>query len=450
MDAPAYPGNAAAIDLELPSYARTPSTSWDVPPLNTQHSFHLTKKDGEHWLSLTVVSRAATNVETPMFFQGGLVGGTLMLNLEKEDIIDSVHIALTGQLNYFSHSASYFLNMKRTLWSCSVDQDPEVLADAPNTVKQSGKLKGRYEWPFSFKLPKGVSIVSHIDVDSARKNFRLPPSLSDGISGVRVEYQLAVRVERGRLRSHSKLVVPILFNPLLRPTTPSITRQLAYRENFPLVGADGDPEGWKTLPPVKLRGKIFKSIAVEAACTLSLARPLCYTRGTPIPLMLTIESADQQALDLLATRHAIVVRLVQRTSFGTTMPGFRETSAEEQPLKEVRSRSIGRAVWWPPENEVQLPNRRTLAGEIHIPEAVSPRCHILNFNLDHMVVIEPFQAVGFIPSEKKPLLRESVEIVTAFAEGPRPRAYMPPHYDGEDLEEPRPVGVRVGGFLVWV
>lgn len=448
MDAPAYDGPAPPVDTELPSYAREPSTTWDVPPLGVEHSYHLTKKTGEKWLWLTITSRASHPSEPPRFFQGGIVGGTVKLDLEKEDFISSVDITLTGRLNYFSHNASNFLNMHRTLWS--VEESVNVLSDSSNSPKHSGRLRGKYEWPFSFKLPKGVSIVSHVDIDATRKNFRLPPSLNDGICGVRVEYQLAVRVHRGRLRTGSKLTTPILFTPLLRPTVPSIARRLAYQENIPLVGADGDPQGWKTLPPVTIRGKIFKTISVEAKCTLSLARPLCYTRGTPIPLMLTIESSDQQALDLLATNRAVAAKLVQRTSFGTMIPGVRGAHGEEPPPTDVRTRAIARAVWWPSENGVCRPGLRRLAGELHIPEAVSPRCNILNFNLDHMVVLDPFEAVGFVSFQKGPVMAEKIEIATVFAEGPRPRAYMPPHYEEDDVERYRPAGIRIAGLLIWV
>ena len=64
-------------------------------------------------------------------------------------------------------------------------------------------------------------------------------------------------------------MVPFNYIPLARPSPPTILRQLAYQQGQPLVGPEGDPDGWKTLDPVQVVGTLFKTVTVEAQCTVS-------------------------------------------------------------------------------------------------------------------------------------------------------------------------------------
>lgn len=59
-----------------------------------------------------------------------------------------------------------------------------------------------------------------------------------------------------------------IYVPATKPDPPSPLRQLAYQENSPLLGPDGDPEGWKVFPSVKIRGRIFSARDVELRCTV--------------------------------------------------------------------------------------------------------------------------------------------------------------------------------------
>ncbi|OBZ72078.1 hypothetical protein A0H81_08019 [Grifola frondosa] len=431
------------LDPELPSYSQNLSTVWDIPPVQTEHSYYLTKKARERWLSLTVRSRATNDEELPTFFQGGVIAGSLKLNLEKEDVLVSVYISVVGRLTIFAHSASNFLNISKLVWSAATP--PEQSSESP-CIWHSGKLKGHYEWPFSLRLPKGVSIMSSIEPESSRTNFRLPPSFSDRLAGVKVEYTLKVRVNRSGLRAGDKLVVPITYIPLLRPSPPSIARQIAYQENSPLIGPGSDPGGWKVLKPVTVEGTMFRTKDIEAKCRLSLAKPLCYTRGTPLHLILSVESADPQFLDLLSN-HSITVCLCQRNCFKVDAALSRRTS-DKQARLTVKSHNLATAVWW--RSSGDNPATRIFAGELQIPEKLTPPCDILNFGVNYEVILYPFHAVGFttsLPSES-PLLSVPVEIVTAFAQGPHPRVYSPPQYDGE-IHQPHGHGFSVSGMTTW-
>ncbi len=54
------------------------------------------------------------------------------------------------------------------------------------------------------------------------------------------------------------------FTPVTKPDPFSLLRQRAYAEGTPLVGPNGDRDGWETLQDIHVRGTIFSSRNIEA------------------------------------------------------------------------------------------------------------------------------------------------------------------------------------------
>ena len=106
-------------------------------------------------------------------------------------------------MTVFTHNPSGFLNMTRTIYPQAQHTRQHV---SLHSFRHADKLKGEHEWPFSFILPKGVSILTHIFSDAVRKKFRLPPSVDDDANRVYIQYQLEVRVVRSGFRGSSKYV----------------------------------------------------------------------------------------------------------------------------------------------------------------------------------------------------------------------------------------------------
>jgi len=65
-----------------------------------------------------------------------------------------------------------------------------------------------------------------------------------------------------------RLVTNFGYVPTTVPGLPSPLRRLAYSEGNGLLGPDGDPEGWKVLPPVKVKGALFDGKEVDVDCTV--------------------------------------------------------------------------------------------------------------------------------------------------------------------------------------
>lgn len=248
---PDYPSGSSSdsqhdASQDLPTYTRTNATEWDIPPADQRHSFHLeSNRTGAQWLILQVVSRAASESDQPTFYQGGNVTGTLQLTLDKPEAMDRITIdvsnaalaspvgrntcmprpgsnlakcgtcmpvppscdcaanvtpQLYGRLTIFSHTTANFLHVSRTLFAVAAQNPLQSL------LKRVKLNAGQHEWPYSFHLPKGVNILSSIDMEGQpqRQSYRLPPSFSDPGSKVHIEYSLVVRVVRGGFRSGSK------------------------------------------------------------------------------------------------------------------------------------------------------------------------------------------------------------------------------------------------------
>jgi len=316
-----------------------------------------------------------------------------------------------------------FLNLSHIIWSRSMG-DPRSSTPPETAPPYTEKLHGRYLWPFTFTLPRQITLSSNSVSSSAEKTFYLPPSFLERNTRVSVQYDIYAHIRRGKFRPNSKLGTLLLYVPCIKPEPPSALRQLAYQEGSPILGPDIDPDGWKTLKPTFINGTIFRDRSIDAKCTLSLAKPLCYTRGTTIPCVMVIESSDEQALDLLSSPRAAVVRLQRRVTYSTEA----ETPRTHIAGKEYRAAVDypGTAVFWP--GPACNGKGRRLDGEIQLSKHLKPSSKLMHFSITYNVMVFPFEAIAFYSANKGPLLTEKVEIGTLYAQGPRPKAYSPPTY----------------------
>ncbi|TFK28971.1 hypothetical protein FA15DRAFT_753040 [Coprinopsis marcescibilis] len=132
----------------------------------------------------------------------------------------------------------------------------------------------------------------------------LPPSFLEHHISANTQYELVVYISHGRFRGDSKLKTVIVYIPAFWPPPSSKARRNSYREGAFLRGPLADPRGWRALSPVTITGRLQKERKVEIECTLSLAEPLVYARGTVIPCYLVMTAQDSSALNILATPKA--------------------------------------------------------------------------------------------------------------------------------------------------
>ncbi|KAJ7476019.1 hypothetical protein FB451DRAFT_1397386 [Mycena latifolia] len=398
-----------------------------------EYTYDLFNKSGKPWATLSLLGDAEHSKSAPAFIEGSPVTGEVRLDLESGDAIHAVFLSLKGQIitGATPNEMVSFIDIPVTLWARSMGdpRQPAVGGDGTKN-KWNEKLKGKYIWPFSLSLPQTVSLL----VGMQDEVFRLPQTFFERHTRAQIEYEVAVRFTRTKLRSDHRLSATLNYMPLSYPGPPSRLRQLAYQQHTALLGPDSDPEGWHTSPSVRIRGKLTgTSHSVEAKCRLSLATPLCYTRGTTIPCALVVECSDPQTLELLSSPDAPVLRLRRNVRYHAG-----EKAAVPNKLPVVWKEELDHsemATWWPAADRTLNDSTdaiairafsRMLKGEVHLKPDLITSSSIAHFRIEYSIVLFPFDAPGYDPLDSEPLIVESVEIASEYANGPRPLKYSSP------------------------
>ncbi|KDR78970.1 hypothetical protein GALMADRAFT_154856 [Galerina marginata CBS 339.88] len=434
--------NVADLPLYTPGRRSVSRATSREEPQMKEFLYDTKNRKGKAVAVLNVIAERSYSKHIPTFLQDTPIKGSVSLSLDKPDTIQSVVLLIQGQ---FLTGASpdqqlNFLNLTCSLWSPSSGEPRNDLAandsSAPPINNSSravgaatrftGKLHGEYSWPFSIPLPKEVVLPS--GKEKEQKSFTLPQTFNERHARGSINYEMSVRISRGKLQSDYRIFARFGYIPISRPPPLPNLRRLSYQEGTLLLGPTIDPEGWYSEDSVTIQGSVFNNRTVQIGCTLCLAKPLCYTRGSLIPLFLRLESDDQQSLDLLSAPKAISVALKRRIRYhfnpskALGMYHLRDTIDYSQP-----------AVWWPSTegSEEPLGRFRFLNGELHLQPDMKPTSAMGDFRMEYNVVFFPFDTTGFEPSDNGALLEYPIDIVTSFAHGPRPRKFAPPGYESE-------------------
>ncbi|KAJ3725122.1 hypothetical protein C8R42DRAFT_660584 [Lentinula raphanica] len=397
-------------------------------------SFPLKNSKGFTWASVNLQKeyRGAphgTNTnEVPIIVEGaGPVTGSVNLDLQSPETVQAISIAVRGRaITGANEGGSFtFLNHTVSLWA-KEQGDPRAyrtdrvsdgsVNNATNPSK-SGKLCGKYKFPFSITLPTqndgpGDSLHS------------LPETFQERLSGVRVRYELVLKIARGRLKPDTKLQIPVVYRRRTAPEPASELRQFAYQENTVAPGPALDPNGWLTFSSVDCIGRLLNSRTVILRCTLSLAKPLAYARGSFIPCHLRIECIDDQALDLLASPRTTTLRLSRRVKYlFDAGQGMQHNGKSTASKLKFEISDVGQATWSHDNDANEDDSRvRCLTGEIPLSKELPPSSDISSFGIEYTVVLHPFESVTFAPERAVPLQAHKVEVTTDFGQGPAPQA----------------------------
>lgn len=175
---------------------------------------------------------------------------------------------------------------------------PHPQSLTPTHPQFDGKLSpGEYTWPFSFIFPSGVTLAGcHAS--------HLPHTFLERDLNGNVQYELVLRLVRGKFKPDKKFVLVIRCEhrphscsarirtmvahiPRIVAMPPLPLRQRAYLQNTVLFGPDDDAEGWLTLSPTMVYGKVFNNRPAEVKCVVSHAP--CYF-FSPTLILITLKS----------------------------------------------------------------------------------------------------------------------------------------------------------------
>ncbi|KAF8650075.1 hypothetical protein AX16_005418 [Volvariella volvacea WC 439] len=298
--APDYPDH----DDALPSYQEITSSRTCEP--TTEHVFTLDNPKGKACLTLPLKSYAkSSHSSPPVYTTGSRVTGDVQLELDHWESIKSVVIMVVGTKTLVGREPRCILKMEKTLWNAkqgdhlpvagasppSSPTDPSAqdgsVSALPPSASASGapgrntthnmlgskvqkvwnpntvSMSGAFQLPFEFDgLPTEVELsdVPH----HYPKWYPLLPHITERPSLVHLGYKVEVFVKKVWYDMPAKLTAILVYLPLETARLPSLLSQLAYGENQQaLFGPDVDPEGWKVLPSVSFKGKLFNAQDVE-------------------------------------------------------------------------------------------------------------------------------------------------------------------------------------------
>ncbi|KAK7436992.1 hypothetical protein VKT23_006722 [Stygiomarasmius scandens] len=417
-----------AYSRRIPSAAA--SSIFSVDPQRFEHAFHLERK-GHKWLTLYVRSRSRNATEPPVFLEGDEISGRVELDLDKVENIKGITVAVQGGTTAVGQEELLFLDIAQPIWT----PDPRR--------KSSDKLEGQHSWNFSITLPRQV-VVSQLSGSGSESGsrsrsqsssasgpptFNLPPNFSERASPAYIDYKLVVTVKRGTFKANQILSPYFAYVPRTTPEPFSRLRQRAYRTNTGLVGPDGDPEGWKVIGPILIRGTLFNVRKVEVQCTLAIGAPLSYPVKSPIPFFISLTSrdSDDQALDVLSAPSAIKLFLVR--SMATGSDAIIDDDSVKRRSNNFFKEGVGQAIFWP-SSEGSM-GMRQLQGELEIKQGLKPSFVFPRLSIRYTLDLLPFEAPGFVSSsgDKEYLHSERIAITTQPASGPAPKSYAPPGYE---------------------
>jgi hypothetical protein len=204
---------------------------------------------------------------------------------------------------------------------------------------------GVHSWPFSLTIPRTARNITRRDTGE----YPLPPTFSHKGFPEFIIYELAAKVQKGPLSPDLNLTIPVRYFPRTFTKELHPLLQVAYAAGSELPDPEVCPPGWIT-NSAKITGRLFSQRDVSLNLNFSIVQPGEYPRGGYIHSYLTIQSDDTQALDLIASKNALDIRLCRRIVLGVDASKMLDAS------HNILSDLVGRAKLWPAASSSPHPN----------------------------------------------------------------------------------------------
>jgi hypothetical protein len=293
-------------DIDSESVTAPPPTSL---PRWTEHRY-TKSKGGRTWLTFVLISKANKPEELPYFFGYAPITGRVEFDLTNPEYISGVTLEVSMTVlvytNFVTHMygkiegrsantatrakrrsdedmdrATKFLSMSHIIWKSN-----RKISFTDRLLKREGDLIcGQCALDFSFQLPLFVR-SKHGPLTGLEK-FALPSSYAEQKSRVGITYAMTLVIQRGSMAVNDRqaLCIHVLqelriefrisryfaWQPVVQPPAMSKARRNAYiNGSASIPGVTQDPEGWHTLEPILISGKIFGQTYIEAEYTVGV------------------------------------------------------------------------------------------------------------------------------------------------------------------------------------
>ncbi|KAH6912469.1 hypothetical protein BKA70DRAFT_1263907 [Coprinopsis sp. MPI-PUGE-AT-0042] len=385
--------------------------------LKIKHEFHLSSKVKPlvaHGLRCSCRPGSLIQIKsTPSTTEAIQFRVEVKLDFVRSQTVNSVQLSLRGRFitSALAEGIFTFLNQTFTIWDRNMG-DPRVPLsplDGPfnRPPRFDSKLKGQYNLPFCFPFP--VEICLPRKGGDVQQVVQTPQSFLERGTSASIQYELVLVLTHGLFRSNSTLSTMVTFTPSLTPPPASFLRQQAYRHGGRLLAPMDDPQGWRAFPtqsiPLSTGSRSF-----VLDCTVSLATPLSYTRGTVLPVFLNLACTEVYPIELAAVAMA------------SSKPQLSLAWSRCSPSTTLCE--VGKAAWWKADRTPRSPGSAhsicDLEGEIHLPSKLEPSCKTGFFDIEYFVALVAEGNPTVPPDSGCP-----VQITTFHLEGPLPTPFTP-------------------------
>ncbi|KIM35177.1 hypothetical protein M413DRAFT_368864 [Hebeloma cylindrosporum] len=332
---------------------------------------------------------------------------------------------------------------------------PEEPSSSPTSSSEKRKSK-----PKSILSPQVLSSFSAIstvhdahlqpitrnrDENASANIYPMPQSFLETQVTVNVGYELSVHIVHGRFRPDSRIKTNISYVPSIHAKPCSFAGSQPCRET---VGQRHSTTCWFALPTVSL-GVGVNGKEEEVECTLQLAQPLSYTRGTSISCRLMLSSSSSEAINIASKTDVPRVRLrrqiryfgasdtrggglgksnvsplQEQSAMGVGQISCEASAPFQGHLPDATARSgkgkgefvtldkeVGTCLWRAPgstqsrawefgDEKVNLDGRVCLEGEIPLAHDMQPSCACPIFCVEYFVELVPFHIAGMhVPNQ---------------------------------------------------
>ncbi|KZO93490.1 hypothetical protein CALVIDRAFT_539943 [Calocera viscosa TUFC12733] len=339
----------------IPLYTETDEvllSALDFPTILSESST-VTLPNGE-WLSLTLTGIWGTCAHGHQIFHAGTtVEGSVGLDMAHAHMAKGLVVEIVGFVKTFVGDELCFLRWKNAFSSGRFDAN----------LKQC-------LLPFSFTLPDYCT--------QGPTALKLPPSFNNtdgdpGLGPQAIQYRCQVKVPTSKWFADQTLYQTFHFLPRTRPVQ---------------ITADNEEDLYQKFTNT-IAGMLFGQRDVKVQCTLSLSRPLVYSRGESIKFTFTLASHDPQALDLLSSAEAISIWLQRNVR--TVAPARYDVVSDisNNSSRRVADAQIERV------RDGSGPNVRIWKGAIPIDEGLAPHYFFPSLSVIYGVSVM-LQATGFV------------------------------------------------------
>ncbi|KAG5647015.1 hypothetical protein DXG03_001740 [Asterophora parasitica] len=194
------PGPVPLSVDDLPPYTRRNTLAQPIARREPVEHVYLLSEKNRPWVTLKLYSSAKSSKSLPTFFEKENINGTLEIDAERGDSIQSITATITGRIITGARpdDSFKFLNHSLPIWSKSSDI-PRM--PSPSEGASKSKLLGRCEWPLSIPVPRTVTVPNG---SGAMEACPLPETFLERHTAASIQYDFTITISRGMLRADNQ------------------------------------------------------------------------------------------------------------------------------------------------------------------------------------------------------------------------------------------------------